>query len=322
MRTCRIPVVLCAALVLAACGSSVIVEGSGASGGTGGGGNAGGTSVASTGSAPVPSYPIVVQTKTDGSLRLVIASRGLTCTLPEYLDTSLFACDGFVVEAEFPASSLVAGAVLQDGVDGATISGAESGVPDAPGSENCPAEAGGTWEPPFAITLDDVSAGAITAHITGAQPFFYMGPVNNSYTGVQCEPIPDPLPNPGAGTARAWGADPVTIVVTSEILNCSTQNPSPPIACPSWQLQLTLPASLVQPGKVKLDDPNVDVFYVGTGAPNSSTPGDCPSTGGGLVGDVTIDGVSDSAIQLTLNHIDDGVTSIGVDGVYDAVRCP
>lgn len=315
------------ALFAVACGNTVEGGGSGRGGGQAATTASGGESTASGGGQsaglcsesvePAEGFPLIVQTQEDGRVRLLLSNRHLTCSLSEHLDIYLFQCDGFVAIVDMPASALTPGTVVQDGVAGSSIFWAEAGAPDPPGGSSCSASVG----PAFAmqITILDVSRGAITAQVSGSEPFAYAGVVDGTYVGPDCGPIAHPLPNPGAGTARAWGSDPVTIVVSSAALDCNEPAPGWTLGCPSWQYEVSVPASVLVPGTRAGTG---DAWFNAKGCPYSSEPGDCPSGGGSPPGETTIGAVSASAIELTLDHFDDGITALGINGVYQAVRCP
>jgi hypothetical protein len=307
---------------LAACGRSVTVPGSGGGTTTAGSGTSSSSAQSGTGSGqPLPTYPLVVQPLDTGKMSLVISSKPVDCSLSDPLPVSLFGCDRFVITARFPASAFVKGGTLTDGVGGVTLGEDDGGPSDSSGQ--CPSVGGGILSASTAIQLVDITDTTVTAQLSNAQTIFYTGPVNGTYTGALCGTPADPLPTHAVGDARVIGTDPVEIVVSSDAASCMP-NPPLPTACPSWQLDMKMPASMLTPGPVDLNSPNVNVFFVGNGnlhqPPQSSM--DCPSLAGGLLGDITINAVDASQVVLTLDHCDDGIDSIGVDGVYTATRCP
>ncbi len=131
----------------------------------------------------VEGFPLIVQTQDDGRERLLVSSHPLTCSLREKLDAYLLACGGFLIEADFPANALTPGAVLQDSVAETTIFISESND-----SHGCTGSVG--YGGPTQVTIVDVNGGSVTAKVSGVDPFAYTGPINGTYVGPECGPIP------------------------------------------------------------------------------------------------------------------------------------
>src|SRR4051812_5160925 len=109
--------ILSGSLLLVGCAPSVNIE---ASAGAADRSTSAGSGSGS-GGAPSASDALVVQSLDTGKIRLLISSHAVDCSLAQdFIDSSLYACDGFFVEALVPESAFVAGAVLEDGQAGVT----------------------------------------------------------------------------------------------------------------------------------------------------------------------------------------------------------
>jgi len=236
-------------------------------------------SASSAGGGPLGEYPLVVQHADDGMRRLTFSTAvPLTCALSDPYEPDIFeGCDRYLLTAMIPEALLVTGAVLEDQVGGVGIIEASAGMADPPSSSSCPLSAG---PPPIGAKLElvDVSD-TVTARLTGfnGSSIFYTGQVDGEYTGALCSPGPGP--QPGAGTARVWGSGTISLVVSSEAIDC-TPDPAAPTACETWQLEFTFPESMLVPGPLDLHHPSVDSYAVGHGKlhENPSSPTDCSGT--------------------------------------------
>jgi hypothetical protein len=157
--------------------------------------------------------------------------------------------------------------------------------------------------------------------------------VPNSSASVGHVSSVGPSSGTGMGDAHSvilYGTDPLTLRFTSFPLSCSDPEQNAPFGqCGWYTLELTFPASLLQPGPFDMLNPSITVFEQSASMANGPTPGDCGGTGGVTGGGVnylggTITFVSIDAASLVVDL--DGVTSFTTDGfdlngMYTAPRC-
>jgi hypothetical protein len=120
------------------------------------------------------------------------------------------------------------------------------------------------------------------------------------------------------------GPDGSTIFFELGSLGPTCGNPQPSASCGvSYGVSIGLPASMVAPGVIQLNDPSVISTFSETGAPYSQQPGDCPGGGGSFVnGTLTITDVTATTIAFTLaGTLPFQLGSSPADGAYVAARC-
>jgi hypothetical protein len=129
----------------------------------------------------------------------------------------------------------------------------------------------------------------------------------------------------GQESVILYGSDPVKLRLTSFPLACAEADKSPPYEqCDWYNVELTFPAALLKPGHLPMNDPSVQLFMNSSGKPYSSSPGDCPGTGGGgdlFNSDWNILSVDTNSVEFEVTGFPGTLIDHDIDGKHVAERC-
>jgi hypothetical protein len=132
----------------------------------------------------------------------------------------------------------------------------------------------------------------------------------------------------GPGSVVLFGTDPLTLRFTSFPLSCSDPDKKAPFdQCGWYTLEISFPASLLQPGPLDMSNQSIKIFEQSAGMPRSS-PDDCSGsgavTGGGgyQIGTITFVSVDPASVVVDLDGVNPfTLDGFDISGMHTATRC-